>query len=249
MFGRRKLAALVAEFLGTGILTATVLSVQHSGIGYPLFIAMAAGIAVALFSYAVGESSGGYFNPAIAIGQWTAGKVATVTTILYVAVELLGAWAAYFLYTYLVNNHLGKIGGKYSARILIAEIVGTAIFGFVFASAVNKIEKGEGTQPSKSAYIGIGLFIGALVASSGSVGLLNPALALGVRAWVWSTYVVGPILGAVVGTQLYVLLFTDAGSNLLSSISMTTTTGSSTSSKSSGSRQKISAKKSTAKKK
>jgi glycerol uptake facilitator-like aquaporin len=246
MFGRRKLAALVAEFLGAGVLTVTVLSVQHSGIGYPLFIAMAAGIAIALFSYAVGEASSGYFNPAIAIGQWTAGKVATVTMILYVAVELFGAWVAYFLYTYLVNNHLGKIGGKYSMRILLAELVGTAIFSFVFASAVNKK---EATQPSKSAYIGIGFFVGALVASSGSVGLLNPALALGVRAWVWSTYVLGPVIGAVVGTWIYTLLFTDTGSKLLSSISMSTTSGTSTSSKLSGSKQKTSAKKSTAKKK
>ena len=242
MFGRRKVATLVAEFLGTGVLTTTILSVQHSGIGYPFFIAAAAGLAIALFSYAVGESSGGYFNPAITLGQWTAGKVATVTAILYVAVELLGAWAAYYVYTYLVNNHLGKIGGHFTARILIAEAVGTGIFAFVFTAAVF----GKNiTQASKSAYIGIGLMIGSIAASSGAIGLLNPAVALGVRSWVWGTYILGPVLGAIIGTQLYVLFFADSSDNFLSNLVMSS---SSTSSKPSV-KVKPSSKKATTKRK
>ena len=245
MFGRRKLATLVAEFLGTGILTTTILSVQHSGIGYPFFIAAAAGIAVALFSFAVGESSGGYFNPAITLGQWTAGKVATVSAILYIAVELLGAWAAYYLYTYLVNNHLGKIGGHYTTRILVAEAVGTAIFGFIFAAAVYMK---DATRASRAAFIGIGLMIGSIAASSGAIGLLNPAVALGARAWVWGTYVLGPILGAVIGTQIYVLLFADSSDNFLSNLASSTAARSSSSSKTT-SKEKSSSKKSTAKRK
>jgi hypothetical protein len=39
------------------------------------------------------------------------------------------------------------------------------------------------------------------------VAYLNPAVALGARSWVWGSYVVGPLLGAVVGTNLYALLF------------------------------------------
>jgi aquaporin Z len=72
MFGRRKVATLVAEFLGTGALTLLILSVQRSTIGVPFFVAAAAGLVVALMMFAVGASSGGYFNPALTLGFWTA---------------------------------------------------------------------------------------------------------------------------------------------------------------------------------
>jgi aquaporin Z len=205
MFGRRIIASLVAEFLGAGVLTTMILSVQHSGIGYPLFVAAAAGLSVVLLSFAVGDTSGAHFNPAITIGQWTAGKIATIRALFYIGVQLLGGWAAYHLYTYLVNNHLGVIGGHFSGRILTAEAVGTGIFAFVFAATVYK----GLSRAVTASFCGLGLMIGSLAASSGAIGLLNPAVALGVRAWVWGTYILGPVVGAIIGTQLYRLFFAE----------------------------------------
>ncbi len=207
MFGRKKLAALVAEFVGAGLLTIMILSVQHSGIGYPFFVATATGLAFAALSFAGGKISGGHFNPALTIGQWSAGKISTLAGIAYIIVQMLGAWVAYYLYTYLVNNHLASIGGHYSGRILVAEMVGTALFAFVFTAAI--YERKQLSRAAVAAFSGVGLTIGGLVAASGSLGLLNPAVALGVRAWVWGTYVLGPIVGALIGTQLYALLFAD----------------------------------------
>ncbi len=121
MFGRRKVATLVAEFLGTGVLTLLILSVQRSSIGViPFFVASAAGLTMVLMSFALGNNSGGYFNPAITIGMWTARKVSTVSAILYIAVQILGAWGAYGLYTYFVNKSLPPIGGHFTGRIMIA---------------------------------------------------------------------------------------------------------------------------------
>src|SRR5689334_11700673 len=114
MFERQKIAALVAEFLGAGVLTLLVLSVQRSTIGVPFFVAIAAGLAIALMSFTVGGMSGGHFNPAISIGFWTARRITTIRTIFYVAAQLLGGYAAYGLYTYFVNNHLQTVGGHYS---------------------------------------------------------------------------------------------------------------------------------------
>jgi aquaporin Z len=220
MFGRRKIAALVAEFLGAGALTVMILSVQHSGIGYPLFVAAGAAVAFIVLSFTVGEASGGQFNPAITIGQWTAGKLSTITAIVYVAVQCLGGWLAYYLYTYLVNNHLGPVGGHFTGRILAAEAVGTGIFAFVFTATVYK-----GLSRAVTAtFAGLGLMIGSLVASSGALGLLNPAVALGVRAWVWGTYVLGPVLGAIIGTQLYRLFFADEEGGFLPNFSMASLT-------------------------
>jgi aquaporin Z len=205
MFGRRDLATLVAEFLGTGALTLLILSVQRSTIGVPFFVAAAAGLLVTLMSFSVGGVSGGYFNPALTLGMWTARKISTIKTVLYVAVQLLGAWGAYYLYIYFVKNALTPVGGHFTGRILVAEAVGTGLFAFGFASAVY-----QGFNRAVSASVaGLALMLGIIAASPAAIGLLNPAVALGVRAWVWGTYVLGPVLGAVIGVNLYGLLFAD----------------------------------------
>jgi aquaporin Z len=224
MLERQKIAALVAEFLGAGVLTLLVLSVQRSTIGVPFFVAIAAGLAIVLMSFSVGGISAGHFNPAISIGFWTTRRITTLRTIFYIAAQMLGAWAAYYLYTYFVNNHLSSVGGHYSGRILVAEAVGTGIFGFAFASAVYQ----ESTKAAKAAFIGLGLTLGIIAASSASIGLLNPAVALGVRAWVWGTYVLGPILGAIIGINLYALLFAEAGASPLSAVMTSGTSNNST---------------------
>jgi aquaporin Z len=205
MFGRQKIATLVAEFLGTGVLTLLVLSVQRSTIGVPFFVALAAGLTVALMVFSVGRVSGGHFNPAVTIGLWTARQISTLTGALYVAMQLLGAWAAYGLYTYFVNNSLQQVGGHFSGRILVAEAVGAGIFSFGMAGALYQ----GYTRAVQASVTGLAYMVGIIAASSAAIGLLNPALALGVRAWVWGTYVLGPILGAVIGANLYGLLFAD----------------------------------------
>jgi len=206
MFGKRKAAMLVAEFLGTGALTLLVLSVQRSTIGVPFFVAAAAGLVVALMMLAVGGISGGYFNPALTLGMWTVRKIDTMRAVPYIAVQLLGAWGAYYLYTYFVKTSLQPVGGHYTGRILVAEAVGTALFSFGFASAVY-----QGFNRAVSATVaGLSFMLGIIAASSAAIGLLNPALALGVRSWVWGTYVLGPVLGAIIGVNLYALLFAES---------------------------------------
>lgn len=205
MFGKDKLTALVAEFLGTGALTLLVLSVQRSTIGVPFFVAAAAGLTIALMIFAVGSRSGGYFNPALTLAFWTMRKLSSVSTVLYIVVQMLGAWGAYYLYTYFVKNPLQPVGGDFSGQILVAEAVGTGIFAFGVAAAVYQ----GFSRAVTASFAGVALMLGAIAASSAAIGLLNPALALGVNAWVWGTYVLGPVIGAVVGVNLYALLFAD----------------------------------------
>ncbi len=209
MFGRRAIAALVAEFFGTGILTLLVLSVQRSTIGVPFFVALVAGLTTAMLYFALGNVSEAQLNPALTIGLWTARKINTVKAILYVAVQLLGAWLGYRLYTYYANSTLQPIGGHFIWRIAVAEGVGAAIFAFGYAAA-----KYQGfSTPVRASVNGISYIVGLVAASSAAIGLINPALALGVRAWVLGSYVAGPIVGAVVGVQLYNLIFARANEN------------------------------------
>lgn len=209
MFGRRNVAALAAEFLGTGALTLLILSVQRSTIGVPFFVAAAAGLVVTLMSFAVGGVSGGYFNPALTLGLWTARKLSTIKSVMYIAAQFLGAWGAYYLYTYFVKNSLQAVGGHYTGRILVAETVGTLLFTFGFASAIYQ----GYTRAVSASVAGLSLMLGIIAASPAAIGLLNPAVALGVRAWVWGTYVLGPVLGAIIGVNLYGMLFAENSGN------------------------------------
>ncbi len=213
-FGKKELAAYTAEFIGTGVLTLLILSVQRSTIGVPFFVALTAGLAVVVMSFAVARTSGGYFNPALTLGMWTARKLSSVNAVLYIAAQLLGAFAAYHLYCYFVSNTLQPIGGKYSTHILVAEIVGTAIFAFGWASAVYQ----RFTSSTAASVAGLSLTVGIVAASSASIGILNPAVALGINAWVWGTYVLGPVIGAVIGVNLYAMLFADNGSKATAAV-------------------------------
>ena len=73
------------------------------------------------------------------------------------------------------------------------------------AAAYQRYEAGKAAT-----VVGISLVLGVMAASIANGGLLNPALALGAHAWQWGTFVLGPILGAIIGFNLYGLLFAPA---------------------------------------
>jgi glycerol uptake facilitator-like aquaporin len=204
MIKRGQVATLVAEFLGTGFLTLLVLSVQRSTIGIPFFVAMIGALTTVVLVFIFGTVSGAILNPAIAIGLWTARKLATLTTVAYVAFELLGAWAAYYVYGYFINTKLTFVGGHFTGRTLAAEAVGAGVLGLVWGAVAYK----KWGNNIKAPVVGIATMVGMVLASTAGIGLINPGLALGIRAWVWGTYVAGPVIGAVIGVNLFGLLFT-----------------------------------------
>lgn len=202
MFGRKQIAMIMAEFLGTGVLTLVVLGVSKSTIGIPYFVAIAAGLVLVAMTFVLGNVSGAQFNPAITIGLWTVRKVKTLPAIVYIAAQLLGAGAAYLLFRYFIGQSWQN-AGHFEAKVMVAEAVGAFIFSMAWAAAAyQRLESGKA-----AATVGIGLTLGIIVASAASGALLNPAVALGVRSWVWGSYVLGPVLGAIIGFNLYGLLF------------------------------------------
>ena len=68
MFERKKIAMILAEFLGTAILTAVILAVSKSNLGYTYFVALAAGLVLAVGTLVFGSVSGAHFNPVVTIG-------------------------------------------------------------------------------------------------------------------------------------------------------------------------------------
>lgn len=205
MLKKGKVAALVAEFLGTAVLSLAVLSVVLRS-SFPFFPAIAAGLAVGIMILVVGKASGGHFNPAVTLGLWSVRKVQTAQALVYVAAQLLGGLAAWKLTEYLIGQsteHIADWG--LNKGVLVAELVGTFIFGFGVAAAVSGVY--EGTK--LATVIGGSLALGIFAASLGSNGIVNPAVAVALNSMSWA-YAVGPLLGVVLGMWAHELMFAPA---------------------------------------
>lgn len=205
MFGRKKIAMLVAEFMGTFVLTSAVYAVLLQRLPV-LFVAMAAGTTLGLVVLTVGALSGAHINPAVTLGLWTLRKIESTRAIVYIAVQMLGAAAAWRLNEYLLQDSLQSLKvGDFDWHVLIAELVGTLVFTFGIAAAVYQGYKGL----KLAITIGASLGLGVLIASIGSNAVLNPAVAMGIRSWGFA-YIAGPLLGAIIGMNLYAQLFAPA---------------------------------------
>lgn len=201
---RQKIAMIVAEFFGTGILTITALAVV-ANLGNAVFVSLGLGLAVAAASMMFGGISGAHCNPAITIALLSARRIQPLAAVVYIAAQLLGGMVAYLLFTYMTTNDI-KTNNHFDARLLVSEAVGAFIISLGWAAAVyNRYDTG------KTAFVvGASVVLGVLAASFTGTGLVNPAVALGMHTWVWGTFVLGPVLGAVIGFNLYTLLFAPA---------------------------------------
>ena len=207
MFGRAKVAMLVAEFFAAATLTLVVSSVAsyaNPRFGLPaLFVGTAAGLTMGLMVLVVGKSSGAHGNPAITLGLWSLRRIPTTQAIAFIASQLLGGVAAMSLYQYLTGQTLQSIASSnFDTRVLVAEIVGTFIFGFGVAAAVTQ----KLDNWNWAVTVGVSLALGMMVASVASNGLLNPAVAIGTRS-ISQAYILGPLAGALVGMNIYQWIF------------------------------------------
>lgn len=203
MFGRKKIAIIVAEFLGTATLAVAIYSMV-ARTSFPLFSGLAAGGTLALMTLAIGSVSGAHINPAVTLGLWTLKKISTLRAIVYITAQMLGGLAAWGLLKYFLGRSLESIAGaKFDWKVFVAEAVGTFVFTFGVAAVLDK--KYEGGQ--KAAGLGIALALGILVASMASNAVINPAVAVGIQSWNWA-YAAAPIVGAIIGMNLYTLVFT-----------------------------------------
>ena len=200
-------APVVAEFLGTAVLVMLVLILtQTTAVSY--FIGTSAALALGVVYMMFGGVSGGHFNPAITIGVWTSKKItqsSTAKAIAYIVAQMLGGLASWQLYQYFINHKLISQTSHYTFPVFLAEAVGTMVLAFGFSAASTRAF----TALESALTYGFALFTGIMVAATAAAAYLNPAVAFGLRGFSW-TYVVAPIIGAVVGVNIYNFLFAPA---------------------------------------
>lgn len=190
------LQKLVAEFIGTFLLTAGVgasIVATSAPIATPIVAALTLGIMV----YVIGGVSGCHINPAITLGLLANKKIDLKCAIPYIIIQLLAAFLAGLFISQFVGGLNVGLGGD--THTMLAEIVGTFIFGFGVASAV----AGKNTASASGIVVGGSLLLGILMAAAlGSKGGLNPAVALGIGAHS-PAYFIGPIIGSILGMLTY----------------------------------------------
>jgi glycerol uptake facilitator-like aquaporin len=186
----------VGEAVGTGVLTMVVALALAGTFAVP--VAVLAALTLGLFVYTLGHLSGAHINPAVTVGAWSIGKVTTDDMIKYVIAQAIGAGAALLLVQTMVADPADLIVGS-GLGVGLAELIGTAVFTFGIASVVF----GKAPAVMSGLVIGGSLLLGIAVAALlGSNGVLNPAVALGIGSFN-IMYVLGPILGSVLGMQVY----------------------------------------------
>ncbi|PID32261.1 hypothetical protein CR970_01595 [Candidatus Saccharibacteria bacterium] len=197
-----KAAALIAEFVGSFMLASVVLAMLDKS--QPLYATvLMAGAALTLVALTVGRVSGTHINPAVTIGLWTIRRVDTVRAVAYIFVQLLGGLAAMYVAQQVLGHDLVRRAAQPVDWVVVfAEALGAALFMIGFASAVYRGYRGAVAALT----VGGSFALGLIVASMGSAAIINPAVALSVNAFSLS-YIVGPILGAVAGANLYALVF------------------------------------------
>jgi aquaporin Z len=201
---RARVAQVLAEFLGTATLVGVALVLtETTAVSY--FIATSLAVSLLMIVLAFGGVSGAQVNPAITFGMWTARRIGTLRAISYIAAQMLGGLAAWQLYQYMADKPVAAKVVHFDTHVWVAELVGTFILALGFAAAISRVMDALQSAVVYSA----ALFAGIIVASIGSAGLLNPAMALGVRSW-GTVYVLGPLIGGLLGVNIYYLFFAPA---------------------------------------
>ncbi len=215
-------SALIAEFIGTFLLTASFLVTR----GEPLYL----GFVLATLVLMVGAISGGHLNPLVTVGAWVTRKVSHLRAATYVVAQVLGAGAAFVVLNAFI--HAGTTDASAASGfatqtpevfklatltdgnhlvVFFAELLGATVFAFAFAGA--RLEKTD--RVAKALAVGFGLFVAALIAGVAvsyvkAQVALNPAIALAASAvdfakvdwFAVAVYLVAPLIGGVVGFAL-----------------------------------------------
>ena len=198
----------MAEALGTFALTfvaagGDTMALVSGGAVVPAARAVAPGLLVLGLIYALGDTSGAHFNPAVSLGFALRRLLTPRWLGLYWLAQLAGAIAAALVLRGLFGDALGA--GVDSPHMgapsaLVLETIFTTILVVVILGTADRYRV-VGADAA--------LAVGSTIALCGLIGLpiegasmnparsLGPALAMGQVGDVW-IYVVGPVLGALI---------------------------------------------------
>ena len=204
---------VIAEFIGTFLITASFLEMQ----GSPLFFAFAI-IGTILV---VGGVSGAHLNPAVTIGAFVTRKISAVNAFFYIVAQVLGSVVAWLVLNAFLQNqtatsttasvfHAATIVSGKEWYLFCAELLGATVLSLGFATAIrlkgNKVVASmvAGFATLIALYLTLSITTVLLTESGTTFTFLNPAIAFASQGLSWniwpiSIYLIAPIIGGIVG--------------------------------------------------
>jgi aquaporin Z len=213
--------ALSAEFIGTFMLTASVLGAAFYSFGAPsgaagiVGVALSIGITVMVLARSIGHVSGGHYNPAVTLGLVAGGRFPIGDAVPYIVAQCLGAIAATAVFAAIGNAPASFAANGYGdlsmikaslGSVFLIEALLTAFFLIVIMGST------RASAPAGFAPLSIGLTLTAIHLMSIPVSntSVNPARSLGPALFAGGEYLTqiwvffaAPIIGAVVGAIIY----------------------------------------------
>lgn len=199
-----KFKKYLAELIGTFVLSMAVFFALTSGM--PLATPLVAGLTLGLFVYTLGGVSGAHLNPAVTIAMASIKKISLRDTVLYVIFQVAGGLLAAMVAIRLLEA-APELVVMDSWQVGVAEAMGAAILAFgVCAVTLKKVD-----NDASGLVVGGSLALGAMLAGTISIGVINPALtamvfdgvSIGNMPMVYFSYIAGPIVGAVVAAWIF----------------------------------------------
>lgn len=206
------------------MLMASVLGAAFYSFGAPagaagiIGVALSIGITVMVMAYAVGQISGGHFNPAVTLGLVAGGRFEASKAVPYIIAQVIGACAACGIFSLVGHTGANFAANGYGelsmlkaslSQVFILETVLTAFFVLVIMGVT------RANGPSLLAPLAIGLTLTAIHLMSIPISntSVNPARSFGSaiyaggealsQVWVfWAAPILGGIIGGLFGNWL-----------------------------------------------
>ncbi len=202
----------LAELLGTFFLVfvGSMSIVAAMTTGGPILVVVPIGFGFALLAalFAVGDISGGHFNPAVTLGAALDKRIPTVDAIAYVVAQVVGAIGASAVVLVLTsqaavlstrNTHPASVN---DIQAFALEVILTALLVLVMLTVT---KRDPGHVPLAIPLTLVVIHVAGIPFSGASVNparSLGPALVGGDLSQIW-IYLTAPFLGAAIGWVFY----------------------------------------------
>ncbi len=188
----------IAEAVGTFALATVVLGAVSFTGTLPMAVPLIAGFTLGLFVYTIGAVSGCHINPSVTLGLMSVRKISRIEGIRYIVAQIIGAVGA-IVVAKVFFTVTPAIVAPFEVTVFLAEMLGAFFFNFGIASVVY----GKAKEQMSGMVVGGSLLFGILIASFlGASGILNPAVAFALNSLTF-VYLFAPIIGAILGFQVY----------------------------------------------
>ena len=207
------LATFIFVFFTVGSVCVTsYLDLSLSGIG--LFImSIGQGIGVFLGITSLKNISESHLNPAVTISMLLTGKMSLITSLIYIFAQIIGSLIAVFLLYNYVWLNLDTGMGLHSISPEISLIDGLLIEIIItFILVITILLTLQNNKDIAPLTISLVVFICGIVAMPLTGASMNPArsLAPALLSGEWTNHWIywgGPIIGSVIATFIYIILF------------------------------------------